>query len=85
MKQGRETALALGLIVVVTLLTYGILIPQLGFYRDDWYLLSTAQSQGPAGIIALFQIDRPLVGYLYAVAYRLLGNWASGMAGLAPS
>jgi len=74
LKQARDTALAVGLIVVVTLVTYGALIPQLGFYRDDWYLLSTAQSQGSAGIVALFQIDRPLVGYLYAAAYRFLGN-----------
>jgi hypothetical protein len=61
------------LIGVVTLVSYGILLPQLGFYRDDWYLLATAQSEGSAGIIALFQIDRPLIGYLYAAAYRFLG------------
>jgi hypothetical protein len=65
--------IAFGAIALVTLLAYGILIPQLGFYRDDWYLLSTAQSQGTAGIVALFQIDRPLIGYFYAVGYRLLG------------
>ena len=73
MKKGSETWLAIGLITLVTLLTYGVLIPQLGFYRDDWYLFSTAQSQGLAGIRALFQIDRPLVGYLYAFGYQLLG------------
>ena len=60
------------LICLVTIITYGILVPQLGFYRGDWYLLSTAQSQGIPGIEALFQIDRPLLGYLYAGAYRLL-------------
>jgi hypothetical protein len=73
MKRSREAVLAAGLIAVTTLLTYGVLIGQLGFYRDDWYLLSTAQSQGTAGVIALFQIDRPLVGYLYAAMYGLLG------------
>ena len=73
MKKGSETWLTIGLITLVTLLTYGVLIPQLGFYRDDWYLFSTAQSQGPAGIVALFQIDRPLVGYLYAIGFKLLG------------
>ena len=61
------------LLVVVTVATYGVLLARLGFYRDDWYLLATAQSEGTAGIIALFQIDRPLVGYFYAAAYRLLG------------
>jgi hypothetical protein len=73
MKKGSETWLAIGLITLVTVLTYGVLIPQLGFYRDDWYLFSTAQSQGSAGIVALFQIDRPLVGYLYAIGFKLLG------------
>ncbi len=73
LKKGAGHWREAGLIILVTLLTYGILISKLGFYRDDWYLFSTAQSQGPAGIVALFQIDRPLIGYLYAAGYRLLG------------
>ncbi len=73
-KKALNPWLAYGLIVLVTGLTYGVLIPQLGFYRDDWYLFSTAQSNGPAGIVALFQIDRPLIGYFYAVGYGLLGS-----------
>jgi hypothetical protein len=60
------------LIALVTLLTYGILLPYLGFYRDDWYLLATAQSRGTAGIIELFQIDRPMIGYFYALLYPVL-------------
>jgi hypothetical protein len=62
------------LIGLVTLVTYGILLPHLGFYRDDWYLLVTAQSEGTAGIIELFQIDRPLIGYFYALAYPVLDS-----------
>jgi len=73
MKKSSETWFAIGLITFVTLLTYGVLIPQLGFYRDDWYLLSTAQSQGSAGIVALFQIDRPLIGYLYVIGFKWFG------------
>ncbi len=73
-KEGPSPWLAYGLIVLVTALAYGVLIPQLGFYRDDWYLFSTAQSSGPSGIVALFQIDRPLVGYFYAVLYEALGS-----------
>ncbi len=74
MKRLPKNWLSIVLIAVVTLLTYGALIPWLGFYRDDWYLFSTAQSQGFSGIVALFQIDRPLVGYLYAFGYQLLGT-----------
>lgn len=60
------------LIALVTFVTYGVLLPQLGFYRDDWYLFVTAQSDGSSGIIRLFQIDRPLIGYFYAVVYPVL-------------
>lgn len=73
MKPAAERILFAILIGLVTLVTYGVLISRLGFYRDDWYLLVTAQSQGAAGVVALFQIDRPLIGYLYAIAYRILG------------
>ena len=78
MKKLSEGWLSIGLISVTTLLTYGILIPQLGFYRDDWYLFWTAQSQGADGIIALFQIDRPLVGYLYAIGVHFLSIYPLG-------
>jgi hypothetical protein len=73
MKKVRSEWLDAALIVLVTLITYGALLPQLGFYRDDWYLFSTAQSQGPAGVIALFSIDRPLIGYFYVLGIKLLG------------
>ncbi len=73
MKKWQSRWLDIALIVLVTLVTYGVLIRQLGFYRDDWYLFSTAQSQGSTGVIALFQIDRPLVGYFYALGIRVLG------------
>jgi hypothetical protein len=68
----RETILAIGLIVLATLLTYGVLISQLGFYRDDWYLLWTAESQGMAGILNLFRGDRPFVGWLYSFDFSIL-------------
>lgn len=69
----RETWFAIGLVVIATLITYGIFIPQLGFYRDDWYMIWTGQGRGLSGLIALFQNDRPFIGYVYAVLYRLLG------------
>ncbi|MDD2922862.1 MAG: hypothetical protein PHQ36_11320, partial [Anaerolineales bacterium] len=70
----REFLSAAALTVFVVFLTYGILIPQLGFYRDDWYMLLAGQGHGSAGLIALFQTDRPFIGYLYAIYFRLLGT-----------
>ena len=62
------------LVIIVTLLTHAPLLSQLGFYRDDWYLIWTGQSLGIEGIIALFRGDRPLFGQLYALDYLLLGD-----------
>ncbi|MCI0608921.1 MAG: hypothetical protein L0Z71_07665 [Anaerolineae bacterium] len=70
----RENWLSAILVILVTLLTYAPLISQLGFYRDDWYLIWVAQYQGSEGIIALFRGDRPLFGWLYALDYLLLGD-----------
>ncbi|HET9910170.1 MAG TPA: hypothetical protein VFQ23_26230, partial [Anaerolineales bacterium] len=70
----RETWLSVALITLVTLLTNASLISQLGFYRDDWYLMWVAQYQGSEGIIALFRGDRPLFGWFYALDYLLLGD-----------
>ena len=73
-----ETVIALSVITLTTLLSYGILISQLGFYRDDWYMLLAGQTKGAQGIIDLFAIDRPLIGYIYAFDYALLGSSVLG-------
>lgn len=69
----REFWSAAALVVFVVILTYGVLLPQLGFYRDDWYMLQTGQSRGAAGLIEIFQTDRPFIGYLFAIYFRLFG------------
>jgi hypothetical protein len=75
----RENWHSVLLVILVTLLTYAPLIPHLGFYRDDWYLIRTAQTQGAEGIMSLFKGDRPFLGWLYIFDYNLLGssplNW----------
>ncbi len=70
----RENWLSGLLVILVTLLTYAPLISQLGFYRDDWYLIWVAQYHGPEGIISLFRGDRPLFGWFYALDYLFLGD-----------
>ncbi|MBI5955206.1 MAG: hypothetical protein HY865_26410 [Chloroflexi bacterium] len=72
-KNLRENWSTVALVVLTTVLTYGVFIPQLGFYRDDWYMIWAGQVRGLQGIIDLFQTDRPFIGYLYALDYRLLG------------
>jgi hypothetical protein len=74
-----ESWLSIALVIFVGLITYAPLLSQLGFYRDDWYLIWTAQSQGAQGILNLFKGDRPFLGWLYVFDYNLLGssplNW----------
>ena len=64
----RESFLAISLVILTTLLTYGPLISQLGFYRDDWYLIWTAQTQGRDGILSLLKgIALLLGGYIISI------------------
>ena len=75
----NETFIALLLIFFTAVLTYGLGIPKLGYYYDDWYLLWSGQSRGASSLISLFSTDRPFMGVVYSVTYRFLGdtiiNW----------
>lgn len=75
----NENTIAILLILLTTAITYGISIPRLGYYYDDWYLLWSGQTRGASSIISLFSTDRPFMGVVYSYVYRLLGdsivNW----------
>ena len=75
----NEAFVAILLIFLTTVITYGISIPKLGYYHDDWFLLWSGQARGAASIIPLFSTDRPFMGVVYSIVYRLLGdkivNW----------
>ncbi len=75
----NETFISTLLILLTTAITYGISIPNLGYYYDDWYLLWSGQARGAESIITLFSTDRPYMGVVYSYVYRLLGdsilNW----------
>ena len=79
MKSSHFTSLhekwaSVSLIVLITLITYAPLLKQLGFYRDDWYLLWTYESEGAQGLLKLFVGDRPFVGRIYEVDFSILGS-----------
>ncbi len=75
----NETLIAILLILLTTVITYGVSIPKLGYYHDDWFLLWSGQARGAASIIPLFATDRPFMGVVYSIVYRMLGdslvNW----------
>ena len=69
-----ETFIAALLILLTTVITYGVSIPKLGYYHDDWFVLWSGQARGVQSIIPLFSTDRPFMGVVYSFVYRLLGN-----------
>ena len=74
----NETLVATLLFLLISVISYGIVIPALGYYHDDWYLLWSGQARGADSIIPLFSTDRPFMGVVYSYVYRLLGDSIPG-------
>lgn len=72
--QRREAFFATATLLLLGLIAYAPLMSKFGFYRDDWYMLWTGRAFGPPGIVDLFTFDRPFVGFVYSISYRLLGE-----------
>lgn len=75
----NETFVATLLILLTTVITYGVSLPKLGYYHDDWFVLWSGQVRGAQSLIPLFSTDRPFMGVIYSFLYRFLGdtviNW----------
>ena len=67
-------AAAWGLLLAVTLLSYGFNLPYLGFYWDSWAMNWIAQTRGTAGLAQYFSTNRPVWGLLYQLTTPLLGS-----------
>jgi hypothetical protein len=70
----KENLIAVGLLILVTILTYSPLINSFGYYLDDWYVVWAGRTQGPQLIADFHQYDRPLMGIFYAIHYSILGD-----------
>ena len=61
-------------LITVCILAFGLLIPYLGFYQDDWHPVYYGFSRGLASLWELFLSDgRPFASYLYHIGFQLLG------------
>lgn len=58
----------------VCLLAYGLLVPYLGFYWDDFPLIWIAEELGSEGLERYFSTNRPYWGQVYQVTIPLLGS-----------
>lgn len=70
----NETFVATLVIFLTTAITYGISIPSLGYYHDDWFVLWSGHARGAGSLIPLFSTDRPFMGVVYSYVYRFLGD-----------
>lgn len=52
-------------IVGFSVLAYGLLIPGLGFYLDDWYIIYYEKIFGAREFVQFFRNDRPFFAYVY--------------------
>lgn len=59
---------------VLCLVSFGLLIPWLGFYWDDWPSIWYLHFLGSSGFVDVFAIDRPLLGRLFWLTTSILGE-----------
>jgi hypothetical protein len=62
------------LLLILTIVSFGLLIPFMGYFMDDWYLIWFKHTFGALQYPAYFSLDRPLMGYFYIAANALLFN-----------
>ncbi|HSJ87441.1 MAG TPA: hypothetical protein VK909_09560 [Anaerolineales bacterium] len=60
------------ILLLVALIAYGLLAPQLGFYWDDLPMSWIRYELGPEAMTRYFSTNRPVWGLLYQVTTRLL-------------
>ena len=65
------------LLMAVCGLSFGVLIPWLGFYWDDWPLAWFTEVLGPQGFIG-YAPYRPFSGVLYAISTAIVGKMPFG-------
>ncbi len=70
---GSADAVAIISFFAIGILVYGVYIPLLGFYWDDWPVIWVYSSLGPRGVANYFSADRPVSGWIYAGLAQILG------------
>src|SRR3990172_7390272 len=61
-------------LLVVAILAFGLFIPWLGFYWDDWPSIWFLHLLGPLGFRDVFASDRPFLGQLFILSTGILGE-----------
>jgi len=61
-------------LLFITVVSFGLIIPWLGFYWDDWPVIYLTQTEGTSGFWDFYQYDRPFSAWTYIVFAPLLGT-----------
>lgn len=61
-------------LAVVGVLVYLPLAGQMGYYKDDWFLIFDAHTQGADFFHEIYKIDRPARAYVMQFVYNLFGD-----------
>ncbi len=70
----RGDLLAVVSLFVIGGLVYGVFIPSLGFYWDDWPVVWVFNALGPHGVARYFAGERPVTGWVFANVARIVGT-----------
>ena len=62
------------ILLVLTILSYGLFSRSMGFFMDDWYVIWFGKTFGAAQFPVYYALDRPFMGYFYVIASTLLGK-----------
>lgn len=74
MKKNPQPLLFLALLLV----NFGIYIPWLGLYGDDWPYLYLYHAVGASGYPAFVAADRPFSAWVYMLFTPIFGEWMAG-------
>ena len=61
-------------LLLLCLVSFGLLIPWLGFFWDDWPIILMTRLQGASGFWNFYQFDRPLSAWIYVLTTPILGT-----------
>ena len=61
------------ILLLSTLVSFGLLVPWLGLYWDDWFVVYITRTQGVAGLWDFYSNVRPFSAWNFALSAPLLG------------
>lgn len=72
-REGKSLSVPFALLILCAV-SFGLFIPTLGFYWDDWPVILTGRMQGTEGYLQFYQYDRPVSAWTYILTFPLFGG-----------